>query len=217
MLLPQTKLDRVLGEKTAKALAKSLGLVTVADLLTHYPRRYTSRGELTKISEIPVGESATLIADVVDISERRMKGKAGHILEVKITDGEGFVTATFFNQAWRKQKLLPGSRGLWSGKIGSFNGKLQLSHPDYALFNDEIDDEVAKAWAELPIPIYPASSTCTTWMIQRSVKLILDGLNPIADEIPADLTGELPALDQAIRQIHQPKTIQEANQAIARL
>ncbi|MFN4847036.1 MAG: ATP-dependent DNA helicase RecG, partial [Rhodoluna sp.] len=217
MLLPQTKLDRLLGEKTAKALAKSLGLVTLADLLTHYPRRYTSRGELTKISEIPVGESATLIADVVDISERRMKGKAGHILEVKITDGEGFVTATFFNQAWRKQKLLPGSRGLWSGKIGSFNGKLQLSHPDYALFNDEIDDEVAKAWAELPIPIYPASSTCTTWMIQRSVKLILDGLNPIADEIPADLTGELPALDQAIRQIHQPKTIQEANQAIARL
>ncbi|MEY4655162.1 MAG: hypothetical protein RL523_561 [Actinomycetota bacterium] len=217
MLLPQTKLDRLLGEKTAKALAKSLGLVTLADLLTHYPRRYTSRGELTKISEIPVGESATLIADVVDISERRMKGKAGHILEVKITDGEGFVTATFFNQAWRKQKLLPGSRGLWSGKIGSFNGKLQLSHPDYALFNDEIDDEVAKAWAELPIPIYPASSTCTSWMIQKSVKLILDGLNPIADEIPADLTGELPALDQAIRQIHQPKTIQEANQAIARL
>ncbi|MFN5559077.1 MAG: hypothetical protein ACK472_06335, partial [Rhodoluna sp.] len=67
MLLPQTKLDRLLGEKTAKALAKSLGLVTLADLLTHYPRRYTSRGELTKISEIPVGESATLIADVVDI------------------------------------------------------------------------------------------------------------------------------------------------------
>lgn len=217
MLLPQTKLDRLLGEKTAKALAKSLGLVTVADLLTHYPRRYTSRGELTKISEIPVGESATLIADVVDVSERRMRGKSGHILEVKITDGEGLVTATFFNQAWRKQKLLPGSRGLWSGKIGSFNGKLQLAHPDYALFNDEIDDEVAKAWAELPIPIYPASSTCTTWMIQRSVKIILDGLAEVADEVPAELSVDLIPLDQAIRQIHQPKTIQEANQAIARL
>lgn len=217
MLLPQTKLDRLLGEKTAKALAKSLGLVSVADLLTHYPRRYTSRGELTKIAEIPVGESVTLIADVVEVSERRMKGKSGHILEVKITDGEGFVTATFFNQAWRKQKLQPGSRGLWSGKIGSFNGKLQLSHPDYALFNDEIDDEVAKAWAELPIPIYPASANCTTWMIQRSVKIILDGLEPVVDEIPEEFSADYIQLDQAIRQIHQPKTMQEATDAIERL
>ena len=135
MLLPQTKLDRVLGEKTAKSLAKHLGLVTVADLLTHYPRRYTSRGELTEINLLPVGETATLIADVVEVKERRMTGKSGHILEVKITDGKGNVTATFFNQAWRKQKLIAGTRGLWSGKISSYQGKLQLPHPDYVLFN----------------------------------------------------------------------------------
>ncbi len=217
MLLPQTQLDRLLGDKTAKSLAKNLGLRKVADLLTHYPRRYSARGELTKISEIPVGETATLVADVVDVAERRMKGKAGHILEVKITDGEGFVTATFFNQAWRAQKLRPGTRGLWSGKIGSYNGKLQLSHPDYALFSDEIEDEVAKAWAELPIPIYPASASCTTWMIQRSVKIILDGLDPVIDEIPAEHTKQYISLDQAIRQVHQPKTMQEATDALARL
>ncbi|NDC49072.1 MAG: ATP-dependent DNA helicase RecG, partial [Micrococcales bacterium] len=76
MLLPQTPLDRLLGDKTAKSLAKNLGLVTVSDLLTHYPRRYAERGELTRITEIPVGENATLIADVVDVSERRMKGKS---------------------------------------------------------------------------------------------------------------------------------------------
>lgn len=217
MLLPQTPLNRVLGEKTAKALAKSLGLETIADLLTHYPRRYTQRGELTKISEIPVGETATLVADVVEVSERRMKGKQGHILEVKLTDGDGFVMATFFNQAWRKQKLTSGTRGLWSGKIGSFNGKLQLSHPDYALFNDEIEDEVAKAWAELPIPIYPASSTCTTWMIQRSVKIVLDGLGHIPDEVPPDYTNGLMDLKQALRLIHQPNNIADTHKALERL
>ncbi|MFM8926630.1 MAG: ATP-dependent DNA helicase RecG [Rhodoluna sp.] len=217
MLLPQTPLNRLLGEKTAKALAKSLSLVTAADLLMHYPRRYSARGELTKISGIPVGETATLIADVVDVTERRMKGKAGHILEVKITDGEGFVTATFFNQAWRKQKLAPGTRGLWSGKIGSYNNKLQLSHPDYALFNDEIEDDVAKAWAELPIPIYPASSSCTTWMIQRSIKIVLDGLETLQDEIPQELTQGMLSIDQAIRQIHQPKNLDEAHKALERL
>lgn len=206
MLLPTTNLDRLLGDKTAKSLAKNLGLMTVADLLQHYPRRYSSRGELTPISEIPIGESVTIIADVVDVFERRMKGKSGSILEVKITDGHGFVTATFFNQSWRAQKLKTGVRGLWAGKIGSYNNKLQLSHPDYELFGDEIEDDVAKAWAELPIPIYPASSTCTTWMIQRAVKVILDVLEPIQDEVPKELIDkhELLSLEDALRKIHQP-------------
>jgi ATP-dependent DNA helicase RecG len=206
MLLPLTPLDRLIGDKTAKAMAKNLGLKTVADILQHYPRRYSSRGELTPIKEIPIGETVTLIADVVEVYERRMKGKSGSILEVKITDGEGFVTATFFNQAWRAQKLKPGTRGLWAGKISSYQNKLQLAHPDYELFGDEIEDEVAKAWAELPIPIYPASSTCSTWMIQRAMKIILDVIPPIEDEVPAELIKkhDLLPLADAIQKIHQP-------------
>lgn len=206
MLLPLTPLDRLIGDKTAKALAKNLGIKTAADLLQHYPRRYSSRGELTPISEIPVGETVTLVADVVEVYERRMKGKSGVILEVKLTDGHGFVTATFFNQAWRAQKLRPGVRGLWAGKIGSYQNKLQLSHPDYELFGDEIEDEVAKAWAELPIPIYPASSTCSTWMIQRAMRVVLDVIPIIEDEVPENLRKkhDLLELHDAIVKIHQP-------------
>jgi ATP-dependent DNA helicase RecG len=206
MLLPLTPLDRLIGDKTAKALAKNLGIKTAADLLQHYPRRYSSRGELTPISEIPVGETVTLVADVVEVYERRMKGKSGVILEVKLTDGHGFVTATFFNQAWRAQKLRPGVRGLWAGKIGSYQNKLQLAHPDYELFGDEIEDEVAKAWAELPIPIYPASSTCSTWMIQRAMRVVLDVIPTIEDEVPEELRKkhDLLELHNAIVKIHQP-------------
>jgi ATP-dependent DNA helicase RecG len=187
-------------------LAKNLGIKTAADLLQHYPRRYSSRGELTPISEIPVGETVTLVADVVEVYERRMKGKSGVILEVKLTDGHGFVTATFFNQAWRAQKLRPGVRGLWAGKIGSYQNKLQLAHPDYELFGDEIEDEVAKAWAELPIPIYPASSTCSTWMIQRAMRVVLDVIPTIEDEVPEELRKkhDLLELHNAIVKIHQP-------------
>jgi ATP-dependent DNA helicase RecG len=206
MLLPQTPIDRLIGDKTAKALAKNLGIKTAADLLQHYPRRYSSRGELTPIKDIPVGETVTLVADVVEVTERRMKGKSGVILEVKLTDGEGFVTATFFNQAWRAQKLKPGVRGLWAGKIGSYQNKLQLSHPDYELFGEEIEDEVAKAWAELPIPIYPASSTCSTWMIQRAMRVVLDVIPIIQDEVPEELRKKHDLLDlhEAIVKIHQP-------------
>ena len=207
MLLPNVPLDRVLGDRTAKSLAKHLQLRTLSDLLLHFPRRYSTRGELTPISEIPLGEPATVVADIVEVRERRMKGRSGSILEVKITDGHGFMTLSFFNQAWRQKELRAGARGLFAGKVSSYQGKLQLAHPDYELFPEEISDEDAKRWAELPIPIYPASSTVTTWAIQRAMSVILDTLEPIADELSEETVkkNNLLTLDQAIRNIHRPE------------
>ena len=203
MLLPQTPLDRVIGERTAKSFAKNLGLKTVEDLVLHFPRRYASRGELSKISELPIGEAVSIVAEILDVRERRMTGRKGSILEVRITDGNGTMSLTFFNQAWRQKDLLPGSRGLFAGKTGIYQGKVQLAHPDYELFQDDISGEAAKAWAELPSPIYPASSTATTWTIAKAVGVILDTLEAIPEDSP--LEAGLLTLDQAIRWIHQPE------------
>jgi ATP-dependent DNA helicase RecG len=208
MLLPTTPLDRVLGDKSAKSFAKNLSLFTVADLLQHYPRRYSSRGELTPITNLPVGESVSIVAEVVDARERRTKGRVSHILEVRITDGSGFLSLTFFNQAWRQKSLLPGTRGLFAGKIGEYQGKLQLAHPDYELFLDEVSQFDAKAWADQPIPIYPASATVTTWMIQKAMAIVLDTLEPLADEVPDHLATKhkLLSLNEAFEKIHRPET-----------
>jgi ATP-dependent DNA helicase RecG len=203
MLLPQTPLDRVIGERTAKSFAKNLGLKTIEDLVLHFPRRYASRGELSKISELPIGEAVSIVAEILDVRERRMTGRKGSILEVRITDGNGTMSLTFFNQAWRQKDLLPGSRGLFAGKTGIYQGKVQLAHPDYELFQDDISGETAKAWAELPIPIYPASSTATTWTIAKAVGVILDTLEAIPEDSPLEVG--LLTLDQAIRWIHQPE------------
>ncbi|MFM6978078.1 MAG: ATP-dependent DNA helicase RecG [Micrococcales bacterium] len=206
MLLPEDSLVTYLGDRTAKAFAKHLELKTVSDLLQHFPRRYSSRGELTPITDLPPDEAATVVADVVDVRERYMRGKAGNILEVRITDGEGYLSLTFFNQAWRAKELKPGVRGLFAGKITSYQGKLQLAHPDYELFPEEISDEDAKKWADLPIPIYPAASKVSTWMIQRAVGVLLDVLPPIVDELSEEIVrkNNLLSLDKAIRDIHQP-------------
>jgi ATP-dependent DNA helicase RecG len=215
MLLPIEPLDRVLGDRTAKSFGKHLGFKTVSDLLQHFPRRYATRGALTPISELPIGEPATVVADILEVRERRMKGRNGSILEVRITDGHGSMSLSFFNQAWRAKDLRPGMRGMFAGKIGSYNGKLQLSHPEYELFPEEISDAEAKRWAELPIPIYPAASAVTTWAIQRAMAVVLDTLAPIQDELPTEVVASngLLSLHEAINQVHRPEVQAEWQQA----
>ena len=105
----ESRLDGAVGGKTATALEKAFGMRTVGDLLAHYPRRYAKRGELTPISSLPLGEPVTIVAEVRRASERRMQNRKGSLLEVVISDGQGELSLTFFNQSWRLKDLQPGS------------------------------------------------------------------------------------------------------------
>lgn len=200
-------LSSILGDKTARAFSKHLEIETIADLLRHYPRRYVLRGELTNLETLPVGQEVTVVAEVSAVNARPIRGKKGTILEVTITDGTGLLSITFFNQAWRANQLTPGARGLFAGKTSVYGGKLQLSHPDYELFDQEIDTEDAQAWAEKPIPIYPATSTLPSWKIQKSVELALELVEFPAEQLPAELRQEYSLLDfeSAIRGVHAPR------------
>ncbi|MET1052415.1 MAG: ATP-dependent DNA helicase RecG [Mycetocola sp.] len=213
------KLDGVLGGRTAAAFKRAFGVVTVGDFLEHYPRRYASRGELTALSRIPVGESVTIVAEVLDVRERPMKARRGSILEVRITDGQGILILTFFNQAWRAKELSPGVRGIFAGKVGDYKGALQLAHPDYELFEaaeQGTSAETARAWALTPIPIYPATASVASWQVAKAMAIVLDGLGELPDPLPDDVRDRenLLTYRQAIEQIHRPKT--EADWQVAR-
>jgi ATP-dependent DNA helicase RecG len=201
------KLDRALGDRTASAFAKGLGLHTVGDLLSHYPRRYARRGELSALTELPREENVTIVAEVLQVVNRPMRAKRGSILEVTISDGKGILTLTFFNQAWRANELRPGVRGIFAGKVGDYKGTAQLAHPDYELFEDDPDPAKAKAWAELPIPIYPATSTVASWQIQKAMGVVLDTLGPLDDPVPDEVRSarSLMPFARALELIHRPQ------------
>lgn len=216
-------LEPVVGARTATALKKAFGMLTVGDLLAHYPRRYARRGELTAISDIPVGENVTIVAEVLDVRERPMRAKRGSILEVRITDGRsgGILTLTFFNQSWRAKDLKSGVRGIFAGKVGAYKGALQLAHPDYELFEGEAgqagDSEAAK-WALRPIPIYPATGTLASWQIGKAIQLALDALPDgvdLDDPVPTEVREErsLLPLAEALHLIHVPEVDEQWKQA----
>ncbi|GAA0958951.1 ATP-dependent DNA helicase RecG [Frigoribacterium faeni] len=218
MSVPDSPLDAslagALGGRTATALQKAFGLRTVGDLLTHFPRRYARRGELTALDQLPLGESVTIVAQVLDVRERTMRARRGSILEVRIGDGQGILTLTFFNQAWRAKDLVPGARGIFAGKVGDYRGLRQLAHPDYELFDASheavagVGDQQAQKWAKQPIPIYPASASVASWQVQKSVEVLLDSLPPIDDAVPRSVRSELDLMPvaEAYERIHRPET-----------
>jgi ATP-dependent DNA helicase RecG len=211
-----SRLDGAIGGKSAGALERAFGMKTVGDLLAHYPRRYARRGELTPISSLPVGEPVTIVAEVRRANERRMQNRKGSILEVVISDGQGDLSLTFFNQSWRVKDLRPGRRGIFSGKVGEYRGAKQLAHPDYELFEDEDTARInAQAYANLPIPIYPATSTVQSWKVKTIVDLVLDGLGDVPDPLPEPLRARHSLLDArtAIERIHRPDFEDQIEQA----
>ncbi len=209
----ESRLTGVLGGRTASAFEKAFGMRTVADLLAHYPRRYATRGELTALANLPLDENVTIIAEVLRVQERPMRARRGSILEVKISDGEGILTLTFFNQAWRSRELVPGVRGIFAGKVSAYRGALQLAHPDYELFEEDAENAVApgsaaaKEWAQTPIPIYPATGTVASWQVQKAVGLALDALGTCPDPVPASVVAErgLLGFRDALEGSHRPQ------------
>ena len=214
----ETPLKAVIGDRTAAVFEKAFGFTTAGDLLRHYPRRYVLRGELTDITELKEGDEATVIADIKKVNLRRASGRV--ILEVIITDGSAEMSLTFFNQAWREKQLKVGMRGMFAGKVGVFNKKRQLSHPDYEILPEGGDEEEATAaFAGKALPVYPATSKLPSWKIAQSIEVALHAIEGLEDPIPGEILQKFhyPKLKDAFLSIHQPSTREEAVIARARL
>ncbi|UWP87364.1 ATP-dependent DNA helicase RecG [Dactylosporangium fulvum] len=226
-----TPLQKVVGGNGAKLLGESLDLHTVGDLVYHFPRRYEERGEHTDIRSLEIDTEVTVFGQVKRVSSRSFmqqrgatKGKRGSLVEAVIGDDSGGeISVTFFNQPWRENQLRPGRWGLFSGKVGRFNNKLQLNQPDYLLLaageGAAEGEEAVEEFAGAIIPVYPASAKVPTWRIAAAVRTVLDVLPPATDPVPATIRAKrkLSALDKALRDIHRPESQQALHFARRRL
>jgi ATP-dependent DNA helicase RecG len=215
-----SKLVNVVGDRTAKVLDATFGYKILADLIHHYPRRYLVRGELSDIAELKEGDEVTVLAEIFSSSSRKLHARKGSILEVIVTDGSAKMSLTFFNQAWREKDLRVGRQGLFAGKVGVFNGKRQLAHPDYEMIPDgnDVDSAVAE-FAGKYLPMYPASAKLPSWKIAQCINLSIGALDEIADFMPEKILNErgYPSLQQAIVQIHNPVDLDSADKSRARI
>ncbi|BBH64406.1 ATP-dependent DNA helicase RecG [Actinoplanes sp. OR16] len=224
MTTTDTPLTKVLGAKTAKALADHLDLHTAGDLVYHFPRRYDQRGEHTDLRKLEVDEQVTVLAQVQGISLKPFRARKGNMLEVTIGDGSGAtLTCTFFNQAWRERELRKGVWGLFAGKVTDFRGKRQLNGPAYQLFKaDATQDDAAaeiEEFAGALIPVYPAAQAVPTWVIAKCVRTLLDTFEPPADPLPGDVRGKrgLVGIGTALKEIHRPSSEEALYRAKHRL
>lgn len=211
----------IVGQKTAKALVDGLNITTVGELLYHFPRRYAERGEHTALSQLAVGEQATILARVVRVNKRPMRNRRGSLLEVVVGDEAGRVTLTFFNQAWRERELIPGKWGLFAGKVSEFRGVRQLNGPEYQLLAGDNDDAISEVeeFAGALIPVYPATSAVPSWVVARCVRIALDTVRETPDPLPSEIQQQQKLIDltTALHEIHRPSSRDALSSARRRL
>ena len=216
----ENKVSAVVGDRTAKVLETTFGIKSIGDLMRHYPRRYMVRGELSDISALNEGDETTILAQVYSASTRPMRGRKGSMLEVVVTDGTDKLSLTFFNQAWREKDLKVGRQGLFAGKVGVFNNKKQLAHPDYEMIPDGSDvDSAVEGFAGKYLPVYPASAKMPSWKISQCAQLAIGSLEEIEDFLPSSIREKhkYPSLHQALVQLHQPADLDHAELSRERL
>ena len=103
--IPVERLKGV-GEKKQASL-HDVGVDTVLDLLTTYPRRWVDRTNEARVRDLVSGVEALVLVTVRSVTKRTMRNRRT-MVEAKVGDGSGTLHVVFFNQPWREKQLREG-------------------------------------------------------------------------------------------------------------
>lgn len=211
---------RGVGTRRADALA-SIGIKTVFDLLTHYPKRHVDRTREVPIANLTLGEKVTVTGDITSVRSRSFgAGRRKTMVEARLVDDTGVLMVVFFSQPWREEQLSEGMLVALFGKVDSYRNKLQMTNPLVDLLRANTSQHNRTG---VIVPIYPQSpkAKLMTWEMAEWIgeALVRCEARDIADPLPDDVRSRLNLLDRhtALRQFHNPDTAAQIQPARRRL
>jgi ATP-dependent DNA helicase RecG len=195
--------------RTAKA-AEALGLLTLGDLLEHFPFRHEDRGDVRPVATLAPGEDVTVIGEVRSISSRRARGRLT-IQTAKIFDESGPMKAVWFNQPWLVDRLPAGTRVVLHGRFQGHGRGLNVS--EYELAGTSTGHTTGV------VPVYPATDQLKSAKLRELVWNARDAIAHVVEPLPAwlRLAERLPDRAAAVHAIHFPGDEHEEPEARRRL
>ncbi|WP_148574545.1 ATP-dependent DNA helicase RecG [Nocardioides caldifontis] len=217
--------DRRKGKKASAGgpgkVEEILGLETVGELLTWYPRRYLDLDAVDSVHELVAGEQASVVVEVVGATvhtyQDKRTGKRRFRTEVETRLAEASLWMTFFDPYEsmakdRVEKLHRGRRVVASGRAEQNRFKKQR----WELIQPFIDE--AETGFSL-LPVYKVGGALTADEVRKVVRPVLDIVTDVPERIPTWLRDEHGLLDAAtaIRWIHRPEDRRQVGAATKRL
>lgn len=210
-----------MGPLKADLLKKELRIFTFGDLLEHFPNRHVDKTSINTISDIKPEtdfiQVAGVIDDIVILGEKRSKRLVG-----QLRDRTGSLELCWFQGInWVENNLQAGKQYLVFGKVGFFNGRIQITHPEIEPWSPAMAD--GKSFLE---PVYPTTEKLKAKGLNgkqigklTSVLMEMIGSKDIPENLPNLIIKNLLLLNrwQAYTLIHFPKNQQEYDKALYRL
>ncbi len=201
-----------IGETRAKALAK-LGITTLQDLLSYFPRGYEDRTLTRPIKELLPGENACVKAMIAsDPTAHRIRG-GKMLVRACAVDSSGSLDLVFFNQEYRKNSLHRGETYIFYGKVDGNLLRRQMVNP-------LIEQEGQQQITGRIMPIYPLTAGISQLILSRAVQQGLAACSDLLEDVlPDEIRQEhhLCYVNYAYANIHFPASPEALETARRRL
>lgn len=202
-----------IGEQRAKSMRK-LGIQTLRDLISYFPRAYEDRSVFREISALMPGETACVCAMAATEPRLSHIRQGLDLVKLRVADATGTMDVTFFNQAYIKNNLKLGESYVFYGKVSGAVKKPELINPIF-----EAEGTLGGITGRI-VPIYRLTAGISQNLLIRSVRAGLTACGDIMPEIlPQSIREEqqLAHAGFAYENIHFPRDFEELEVARTRL
>lgn len=201
------------GPERAALLAR-LGIATIADLLLHRPRRYEDRRHVVRIRDLVRGQPATVQGRVVAQGIKYFRRRTKSVFELIVEDGSGRLHCRWWNLPFMERYFRPGDDVFVFGKPSSLRPPT-MDHPETEVIEAADDSSVHM---NRVVPVYPLTEGLSQRWLRALLWRALARFGPqIPEPWPADLVPDLPSRRQAVRLLHFPEELAQAELARQRL